>query len=151
MVRVATHKLPRWPDVSGPPQGGQDWRVREASVGPSESPSSTGLTPSALPPTGLLETELGRVAGRLRASSLDALGRPVGRWGSRADAAYAVAQALADAAADLEKLPRRALPRLPDSVVADQVAVCGADLLTAGHGNAPADVLDLLVEVRRAL
>jgi len=91
------------------------------------------------------------VVDRLRASSLDALGRPVGRWGSRADAAYAVAQALADASADLEQLPPRVLPRLSDAVVADQVAVCGADLLAAGHGNAPADVLDLLVEVRRAL
>jgi hypothetical protein len=44
-----------------------------------------------------------------------------------------LAQALADAAADLERAPRRRLPRLDtDLVLADQLAVCSDDLVRAG-------------------
>jgi hypothetical protein len=98
-----------------------------------------------------LETELRRVVDRLRSASLTALADPAGRWPSRADAAYALAQALADAAAAAGGDPPRALPRLGDPVVADQVAVCGADLLDAARDDVPADLLELVAEVRRSL
>jgi hypothetical protein len=96
--------------------------------------------------------ELRRVVDRLRRCSLDALRTPpVGRWPSRADAAYEVAQALADAAAVLAGEPRRAVPRLGDPVVADQLAVCGADLLDVAGESVPPEAHALLVELRRAL
>ena len=53
-------------------------------------------------------------------------------WGTRADLGRHVAQWCADRAADLEGRPRRALPVLvPDLLVADQVAICGDDLVRA--------------------
>jgi hypothetical protein len=102
-------------------------------------------------PADPFDVELRRVVDRLRRCSVEALAGPVGRWPSRADAAYAVAQALADAAATVAGEPRRLLPRLGDSVVADQLAVCGADLLAVAVDDVPDDVLALVVELRRAL
>lgn len=52
--------------------------------------------------------------------------------GTRADVAYHLAQALADAAADAEGEVRRRLPRLPsDLALPDQIAVTGDDLVRA--------------------
>ena len=53
---------------------------------------------------------------------------------TRADAVRALVQHLADAAADLAAEPRRTVPRLGDQAVADQLAVCGRDLLDAAAG-----------------
>jgi hypothetical protein len=54
-------------------------------------------------------------------------------WGTRADLGRHLAQWCADQAALLEGGPRRQLPVLaPDLLVADQLAVTGADLLRAG-------------------
>lgn len=103
-----------------------------------------------------LEAQLRRVVDRLRSLSLDALRRPVPGHASAADAARAAAQVLADAAAALEggregdgeaspgagkpdspsgagaaTAARRAVPRLHDFAVADQVCVTGTDLLLA--------------------
>jgi hypothetical protein len=102
-------------------------------------------------PSDPFDVELRRVVDSLRRRPIEALSAPTGGGGSRADAAYAVAQALADAAAALSGEPRRALPRLGDQVVADQLAVCGADLRAVAADGVPADVLALLVELRRAL
>lgn len=48
-------------------------------------------------------------------------------------------QRLADAGADAEGLPRRGVPTLPDTALADQVRVLAADLMAAGP---PAEVLE---------
>ncbi len=56
-----------------------------------------------------------------------------GPWGTRADLGRHLAQAFADAAADLEGGPRPALPRLEhDLLVPDQLAVTGDDLVRVG-------------------
>ena len=84
-----------------------------------------------------LEREVARVADRLRELGQARLQQPVGEHASRAEAGRWVAQALADAAQELEAatngtLPgRRELPRLSDFAVGDQVAVTGTDLLLA--------------------
>ena len=70
---------------------------------------------------------------------------------TRADAARAVAQLLADSAADLEGGPRRTLPRLADGAVGDQVAVCGHDLLAAAADRAAPEVDDVLLAAADAL
>jgi hypothetical protein len=91
-----------------------------------------------------LEADVRRVADRLRNLSLTRLAGPVappepgGRpYGSRAQAARDVAQALADTARALEApgaggpAPRREVPVLADHAAGDQVAVTGRDLLAA--------------------
>jgi hypothetical protein len=77
------------------------------------------------------------------------------RWamGGRADRVLALAQVLADAGADVEGRPRRAVPRLEHaSSLADQVAVLAADLVLVG---APDPVLRAaaaaIVETTRSL
>ena len=64
------------------------------------------------------------------------------RWRSRGDAAgdavLGLVQRLADAGADAEGRERRAVPRLADTTLADQVRVTVADLLAA---DAPGEVL----------
>jgi len=103
--------------------------------------------------------DLRRTVDRLRTLGLDRLRASFEPEPTRADAALDVAQHLADAAADLEGLPRRTLPRLSVGAVGDQVAVCGQDLLAAAAG-APdpthADQLlthaaDALLDLRRRI
>ena len=81
-----------------------------------------------------------RVADRLRALSDVRLARPVtpaarpveaAQEPSRADAAHALAQFMADRAAQLEGVPVRPVPRLHDLAVGDQIAVTGHDLVMA--------------------
>lgn len=81
--------------------------------------------------TDRLADEVERLADRLRALSDVRLARPLPPHPSRADAARAVAQLLADRAAQLEGRQPRELPRLPDLAVGDQVAVTGTDLVLA--------------------
>lgn len=93
-----------------------------------------------------LPREVTRLADRLRSLTDVRLSRPLPPYGSRADAAHAVAQLMADAAATLDGEPRRAVPRLTDFAVADQVAVTGTDLVSAaavGSGAAPAPGVDV--------
>ena len=86
-----------------------------------------------------------RLSDRLRSLSDVRLARPLPPHASRADAAHALAQLLADGAARLEEGPARAVPRLHDLAVGDQVAVTGHDLVAAALATlataaAPADV-----------
>lgn len=104
-----------------------------------------------------LERDLRLTVDRLRSMGLPRLGASFEPEPTRAEAAHAVAQVLADLAADLEGQPRRAVPRLADAAVGDQVAVCGHDLLAAAAGAAPGMLLDavltgaadLLLDLRR--
>ena len=105
------------------------------------------------------DAQLGRTVDRLRSLSLARLAGPFEPAPTRADAARALAQRLADDAAALAGEPVRAVPRLADRAVGDQVAVCGRDLLEAASARrgdpeaarllttAAQDLLDL----RRAL
>ena len=53
-------------------------------------------------------------------------------WGSRGDLVRHLAQACADAAADLEQAPRRTVPRLDSDLgLADQLAVTSDDVVRA--------------------
>lgn len=78
-----------------------------------------------------------RVADRLRGLSQARLAAEVPPHASRAAAARATAQALADAAQGMEErdradeLVRRALPALGDLAAGDQLMVTGQDLLAA--------------------
>ncbi len=74
--------------------------------------------------------ELGRVVDRLRSMPLTRLAAPWGDYPSRAAGARALAQRLADRAADLAGLPHRLVPDVGDAAVGDQVAVTGRDLLS---------------------
>ena len=105
-----------------------------------------------------LEVQLRRTVDRLRTLGLARLGASFEPEPTRADAAHRVAQRLADAAADLEGLERRPVPRLADSAVGDQVAVTGHDLLAAAaaadavEGEAAcAAAAELLLDLRRRL
>ena len=76
--------------------------------------------------------ELGRVVDRLRTMPLTRLAAPWGDYPSRAAGARALAQRLADRAADLSGAPHRPVPDVGDAAVGDQVAVTGRDLLSLG-------------------
>jgi hypothetical protein len=113
-----------------------------------------------------LRSEVQRVADRLRSMSQERLSRPFPPYVSRAAAALALAQLLADTAADLEAsdpptVPGRAavatrtVPDLGPLTVGDQVAVTGTDVVTAAF-DLPDDprvqrCVDALAELRRAL
>ena len=91
-----------------------------------------------------LRIEVDRLADRLRSLSDTRLARPLPPHASRADAAHALAQALAEADQGVEQRtdPQppawRRLPRLHDFAVGDQVAVTGHDLVRAAEGLDPA-------------
>ena len=96
-----------------------------------------------------LAVEAERTADRLRTMTLARLGRGAP---SPADLAHALAQRLADIAADAEGRPRRALPRLGDECAGDQIAVTAYDVLRAAPGRDVIDeCADALVELRRAV
>ena len=76
--------------------------------------------------------ELGRVVDRLRTMPLTRLAAPWGDYPSRAAGARALAQRLADRAADVSGAPHRPVPDVGDAAVGDQVAVTGRDLLSLG-------------------
>ena len=81
-----------------------------------------------------------RLADRLRTLADTRLARPIDGGATAADRAHALAQALADAEQGIaeraaEQPPAwRAVPRLGDLAVGDQVAVTGADLVAACEG-----------------
>jgi hypothetical protein len=103
----------------------------------------------------LLVVEIGRVADRLRSMSAERLSRPFPPYASRAAAALAVAQVLADAAASLEGLPSRPVPDLGPLAVGDQIAVTGTDVVTAARLSSDSGLvercIEALVELRRTL
>ena len=72
-----------------------------------------------------------RLVDRLRAMPAPRLARASDGEPSVADSAHALAQVLADLAADVGGLPRREVPRLTDFSVGDQVAVTLHDLVSA--------------------
>ena len=90
----------------------------------------TGTAPDRI----LLADRVARVVDRLRSLPDSRLARPAGGSAgepSVADSAHALAQVLADLAADLEGRARREVPRLHDLASGDQVAVLAHDLLAA--------------------
>jgi hypothetical protein len=100
--------------------------------------------------------DLELTAERLRGLALTRLSAPWDGGGTRADAGHALAQRLADASADLRSEPRRAVPRLADAAVGDQLAVCGRELLGAavespgpGADQALEAAADALLDLRR--
>jgi hypothetical protein len=74
--------------------------------------------------------ELGRVVDRLRSMPLTRLAAPWGDYPSRAVGARALAQRLADRAADVSGTPHRSVPDVGDAAVGDQVAVTGREVLS---------------------
>ena len=81
----------------------------------------------------LLAKEVSSLVQRLRLWTPARWAAAAEPWGTRADLGRHLAQSLADAAAETEGGPPRALPVLhPDLLVADQVAVAGDDLVRAG-------------------
>lgn len=105
-----------------------------------------------------LQADLTRTVDRLRTLGLARLEASFEPEPTRADAARAVAQHLADLAADLEGEPRRTLPVLGVQAAGDQVAVTGHDLLAAAAASDVPDVdarlteaADLLLDLRRRL
>ena len=93
--------------------------------------------------------ELDRVVERLRTMPLARLAAGWPPHASRAVAAHAIAQRLADLGADAGGWPRRVVLDAGDAAVGDQVAVTGRDLL-ALDPPAPvrAEMAALLREVR---
>jgi len=86
--------------------------------------------------TALLAKEVASLVQRLRLFTPARWAAAAQPWGSRADLARHLAQALADEAAGLEGEPARVLPVLsPDLLVVDQLAVTGNDLAQAGGGE----------------
>lgn len=83
-----------------------------------------------------VRTELDRVVDRLRSMPLTRLAAPWPPYASRAAGARALAQRLADRAADVGGWPRHRVPDAGDAAVGDQVAVTGADLLALDPSEA---------------
>lgn len=99
---------------------------------------------------GQLAREIDRLASRL-----GALGQ-VRVAGEPAQSVRDLAQRLADARAELTGEPRRAVPRLADHAVGDQITVIGRELVDAvATAGSPSAWLDALlrdvVSVRRSL
>ncbi len=83
-------------------------------------------------PVDLLRRESRSLVQRLRLWTPARYAAAAPPWGTRADLVHHLAQACADAAADLEHQPRRAVPRLDsDLALADQLAVTSDDLVRA--------------------
>jgi hypothetical protein len=78
-----------------------------------------------------LAEQLARLADRLRSLSGVRLAAALPSGASRADAAHALAQRLADNAAVLVGDQLRPVPRLDDLATGDEVAVTGTDLVRA--------------------
>jgi hypothetical protein len=76
--------------------------------------------------------------------------KPVGEGrGTRAEAVHALVQRIADAAADAEGEPKRAVPRLPnDLALPDQLRVVSSDLASATASRP--DLLDAATALVRA-
>ena len=90
-------------------------------------------------------TGRGRAAGgRGRAVRAGRAAAAAGDPGGRAAVAAAAVQRIADLGADAERRPRRSVPRLADTALADQLAVVVDDVLRAGD---PAAVRALAVEL----
>ncbi len=99
-----------------------------------------------------VRTEAARVVDRLRTMPLTRLAAPWPPHPSRAAGARALAQRLADRAADLTGGPRRDVPDVGDAAVGDQVAVTLADLLAMSPPpGVLADVAEDLIRVRQEL
>lgn len=99
-----------------------------------------------------VRVELARVVDRLRSMPLTQLAAAWGEYPSRAAGARALAQRLADRAADLGGRPRREVPDVGDVAVGDQVAVTGRDLLDLSPDDdlrmlAAADLRDFRLSV----
>ena len=96
--------------------------------------------------------ELSRVVDRLRTMPLTRLAAPWGDYPSRAAGARALAQRLADRAADVSGAPHRPVPDVGDAAVGDQVAVTGREFLSLvlSEGDVSAVTADLR-EVRFTL
>ena len=89
---------------------------------------------------------------RLRRWSLRSWAVPVDTTGSRADAAHAAVQRLADLAALAEGRPARPVPRLgSDLALPDQLAVTAADVARSGDAAAIRTATAELARLRRAL
>jgi len=84
-----------------------------------------------------LAGEADRTVHRLRTMPLARLSAPQPGGASRAAGAFALAQQLADLAADLSASARRGLPPLPDSAAGDALAVCAQELLEQVRAAAP--------------
>ena len=85
----------------------------------------------------LVRKEVGSLVDRLRRWTPSRWAAGAEPWGTRVDLGHHLAQAFADAAADLEGGPRRSLPRLEHHLlVPDQLAVTGEDLVRAGPPDA---------------
>jgi len=104
------------------------------------------------------DAELRRTVDRVRGLAILGLEAAYEPEPSRAEAVRALAQRLADDAADLAAEDRRALPVLAPHAAGDQLAVCGHDLRAAADGGAPADrdavldaASDALLALRRRL
>ena len=91
-----------------------------------------------------LRTEVRRVSERLR--HLASAGRAAPELFA---AARALTQQLADLTAEAAGEPQRPVPLMPDSVVGDQVAVVGADLLAALAENPDPGVLQRALDLTR--
>jgi len=117
------------------------------------------VTPADPPPDpgdpARLAVEIERTVDRLRSLSAVRLAAALPDGRSRAAAAFALAQVLADRAAGLEGQPVRRLPDLPDLAAGDVLAVCGHDLLEqvrrGADPQAGREAVEALVALRRAL
>jgi nucleotide-binding universal stress UspA family protein len=96
-------------------------------------------------------TELTRVADRLRLLGPRWAGRDRAEDAAAARLVRGLLQDFADAAADAQGRPRRAVPVLAGHGLADQVLVLGHDLLAAGDPDAVAAGTERLTALRRAL
>ena len=87
-------------------------------------------------PVDLLRRESRSLVQRLRLWTPARYAAAAPPWGTRGDLVRHLAQACADAAAELEGEPRRTLPRLDNDLgLADQLAVTSDDLVRAAPGD----------------
>jgi hypothetical protein len=95
--------------------------------------------------------DLATLLPRLRRWTADSWAVPAAGGGTRADAAAAVVQRLADLGADAEGRPRRPVPRLGPTVLADQLAVLADDVARTGDAAAISAASEELTALKTAL
>jgi len=117
--------------------------------------NSAASAPSVSEAAERYAADLMRTVDRLRTMGTARLAAVFEPEPTRADAAFALIQVIAQRAAVQEQLAAPPVPRLADLALGDQLAVVGRDLLMAARERQAVDVLvqtaDELLELRRRI
>lgn len=117
--------------------------------------NSAASAPSVSEAAERYAVDLRRTADRLRAIGAARLAASFAPEPTRAEAAFALIEVMAERVAHVDGSEPRAVPRLADMALGDQLAVIGRELLIAARERADVEILvrtaDDLVDLRRRI